>query len=874
MSIPLRISILVEERGGLGRASAVFGIGVPLPRGVVRTHAALTLSDEDGRALPTQTRALAFWPDGSAKWVFVEGLITMGPYAQRRVLLTEGPQRSGDFPSEPTQVRLENGSRYSVDTGTAKFEIGGAGSLIESVEVGGVSMLDASGVQLSLTGCAGQAYLPVTNEVHIEEDGPVRTTVVAAGHFAKAGVRREPAVPIRFKARLEFTAGSASVRIDVQLHNPRAARHPRGLWDLDDQGTILFADVSLALKPEGVVEELRWYAENPGDAHIEVPEDWTLYQDSSGGENWDSDNHVDGKGKSTVTFRGYRVTYGHARKACLIAEGDRATPALSVVTERGTLCATVLDFWQNFPKALRWSDATLEVALFPWESRSHFALQGGERKRHTVVIQFSLPGASPAIETEQQPLRVTLDPSWVELSKAIESFIPAQCDGNSDYLHYIQSIIDGPCSFERKRETIDEYGWRNFGDLYADHEAVNGTSPRPLISHYNNQYDFIHGALIHYLRTTDSRWWALAHDAARHSIDIDIYHTDADRPAFNRGLFWHTDHYKSAGTCTHRTYSRLNGTGLSYGGGPSNEHNYTSGLLLYYFLTGDPEAAEAVRELAGWVLAMDDAPSSLRHENGGPSGLASQTADSTYHKAGRGAGNSINALLDVYQLGDGRSYLEKAEELILRCIHPKDDIDELGLSQPEHRWSYLVFLQVLGKYLHIKWGQNETDYTFHYARESFLHYARWMMRNEVPYKDILDKVHLPTETWPAQDVRKCHVLHLAGQFSAEPERASFHEKADFFFERAVQDVLSFDTAYLTRPRVILCGYGHLQAYYQAHRAVGIDLGCPVQSFGEPQQFVPGGRNWRARALNLGLRLIRVGVERLDVLHHLSTPIRL
>ncbi|EQD43934.1 hypothetical protein B1A_15341, partial [mine drainage metagenome] len=113
------------------------------------------------------------------------------------------------------------------------------------------------------------------------------------------------------------------------------------------------------------------------DTHIEAPQEWTLYQDSSGGENWDSDNHVDGQGRSTVTFRGYRVTYGPAAKACLIAEGDRASPALAVITASGTIGATVLEFWQNFPKAIRWSESTLDLGLFPWESCAPFALRGG-----------------------------------------------------------------------------------------------------------------------------------------------------------------------------------------------------------------------------------------------------------------------------------------------------------------------------------------------------------------------------------------------------------------------------------------------------------------------------------------------------------------
>ena len=46
-----------------------------------------------------------------------------------------------------------------------------------------------------------------------------------------------------------------------------------------------------------------------------------------------------------------------------------------------------------------------------------------------------------------------------------------------------------------------------------------------------------------------------------------------------------------------------------------------------------------------------------------------------------------------------------------------------------------------------------------------------MVENEVPYKEVLHKVDIPTETWPAQDIRKCHVLHLADRYSMPSDRA-------------------------------------------------------------------------------------------------------
>jgi hypothetical protein len=304
-------------------------------------------------------------------------------------------------------------------------------------------------------------------------------------------------------------------------------------------------------------------------------------------------------------------------------------------------------------------------------------------------------------------------------------------------------------------------------------------------------------------------------------------------------MFWHTDHYLQAGTCTHRTYTRNNAGSGGYGGGPANEHNYTSGLLHYYYLTGDPEAAQAVRELADWVLAMDDGARTLFGLiDAGPTGGASRTLEATFHNPGRGAANSINALLDGYALSRERTYLTKAEEIVQRCVHPSDDIAALHLDDPEHRWSYLVFLQVLGKYLAKKLEIGESDYGFHYAREALLHYAEWMAEHEVPYKDVLHKVEIPTETWSAHDVRKAHVLHVAASYSPEPQHTRFDERATFFFDRCMTDLLGFSTAHVTRPLVILCNYGSVENYFRRHKCAPLHSAVHNHAFGSRAAFVP------------------------------------
>ena len=871
-----RIPIFVEERAGLDRKREALRLGIPLARGLLREPSRVVLVDESGRQLEHQARALALWPDQSIKWLLLDALTTLGAHERAALFICAPEETDRSRCAQAAVLEIaERGGKLWIDTGAARFELGGErGPLLEAARIGGVNLLDKAGAHIRLLDAVGREHTPVVERTYIEESGAIRASIAIEGRFSCSG----RALPLLFKARLVFIAGSTSLRLEFLIRNPQAATHPGGLWDLADRGTVLFEDLSLCLVPVGPVRELRWYAESSARTRTQEPVAWSLYQDSSGGENWDSDNHIDGDGSSTVMFRGYQVRSAGAMGQTIIAEGDRASPCATVVTRGGSIAGTTLDFWQNFPKALRFENGIVSFGLFPGECRTPFALQGGEQKRHTAVLEFLPPDQPNSIPELQQPLATWVDPSWVESSAVMGTFVAASRDRNEGYLRYVEAIVQGSNSFEAKRELIDEYGWRNFGDLYADHEAVLDKGPRPLVSHYNNQYDFIYGALVSFLRTGDSRWHRLAEDAARHTVDIDIYHTEQDKAAFNHGLFWHTDHHKPAATCTHRTYSRRNGRGRTYGGGPSNEHNYTSGLLLYFYLSGDPQAASVVRQLGDWVIAMDDGSRNiLSLIDSGPTGLASKTADPSYHKPGRGAGNSINALLDAYELSRDRRYIQKADELIRRCIHPADDIEALDLGEPEYRWSYLVFLQVLGKYLDFKLEWSETDYEFHYARESLLHYARWMVKHEVPYKDVLHKVELPTETWPAHDVRKSHVLHVAAKYSPPRERTDLHERAGFFFERSLRDVLSFPTAFLTRPLVILCVYGHIHAFFQAHPQAGIDISSPDYSFGRPGNFVSQKQRLRSTVRSklrvLVVRLAHAVAGRLHVFRRLLMPSR-
>jgi hypothetical protein len=803
-------------------------VGIPFPRALLSSVAELGLRDAESKPALLQADCLARWPDGSVKWALLDFILPEIQSGRSAWRLEHAPGER--FPS-PAPVRIkEDAASLRVDTGTTTFCFSRRlFQPFEKVLHGRREILDTAGSMTALTDSRGRPNVPQIQTTTVEANGPVRATVRMEGEFA--GLRG-----LRFRARLSFYAGTSLVRLAFMIHNPNRARHKGGLWDLGDPGAILFRDLSLVFALQGSVErQVSWIAE-PGQTPRTAPATrLEIYQDSSGGDNWNSRNHVNRHGRVPCSFRGYRV-HGPGQEEL----GLRANPVVTLNAGGSQVSVAVPEFWQQFPKALEVDGAALRVRLFPQQFGDLFELQGGEQKTHVAWLDFDpAAGAIAPLTWVHSPARVHTSGEWYSAAGAMPFLMPRAAEKHAPFDSLLAEAISGPNNLFARRETIDEYGWRNFGELYADHEAVFYQGTAPVISHYNNQYDVVAGALIQYLRTGDGRWFDLFDPLARHVIDIDIYHTDRDRPAYNGGLFWHSDHYRDAATCTHRTYSRANQRdGAAYGGGPCNEHNYSTGLLLYYYLTGDVSARDAVIGLADWVIAMDDGRRNFFGLfDDGPTGIASRTRDPEYHGPGRGAGNSINALLDGWLLTKSSKYIAKAEELIRRVIHPGDDIEARNLLNAERRWSYTVLLAALGRYLSVKRETGSRDFMCAYARASLLVYAKWMEANERPYLDEPDRLEYPTETWAAQDLRKANVMRLAAGYAPEPLRSRLVRRAAELAERAWSDLIRFPTRSVTRSLAVIMAEGPREQYFHDRGPIPEIPDDPDYHFGRPVPFV-------------------------------------
>jgi YetA-like protein len=814
--------------------------GVMLPRGKLTGPGLCRLQTPAGESLPGQCEPLGHWPDSSVRWLLVDAVVPAGTACDGdgEVVISPGRRitKNGELQvSEGEQfvlvasdrlhvkIHKQRGSwQASLDEMTGDEDVA-RGPL-------GARRCTAVGELPQLTDCRGRQHAAVVRDVRIVTAGPVRATIEVRAEYPH--VRG-----LRLSVRWSFFAGTGLALADVTLHNPRRARHLGGLWDLGDAGSVTFRDFSL---PVGLAtaEDCRvWY-------RCETSQPWKtaadgcleIYQESSGGENWNSRNHLDRNGKMPLRFRGYRGRAGEHEFS-----GERATPLVVVESAGGSLSASIDEFWQQFPKAMEVDGCRLTLRLFPRQTAEPFELQGGEQKTQRVAMELSAGSFDMQNRVNVPLLRV--QPAGLSDGNATIPALPSWEDADPAILARVDELaeefLEGSRGLLANRERVDEYGWRNYGDVHADHEELHYHGRGPLISHYNNQFDLLGGFLLQFLRTGEVRWMELADSLARHVIDIDIYHTTEDRPAYNGGLFWFTDHYLHAETATHRTYSQKNKSpGQSYGGGPGSAHNFTTGLLLYHMLTGCPRARAAVCGLADWVIAMDDGSQTvLGLLDDGPTGLATPCGSGPYHSPERGAGNSLNALLDGWLITSDRKYLDYAGEIVRRCIHPHDDIPGQDLLDAEKRWSYTVFLVSLDKYLRCKAELDEIDEPYAYAQACLVHYGRWMLTHERPYFDRREKLEYPTEAWAAQEFRKANALRLAAQYAPQQLAMRMFDRGDELAERAWKDLFAFETRTAARAMAVLLIEGPRDAELRRRATRSLPDPPPLANLSQPQPFV-------------------------------------
>lgn len=789
--------IVIELKGdaSTARSGEPLRFGLPLPRNAASDAGLLSVWDATKTPLNCQLSPLCFWPDGSIRWLCIELQLpenTSAATGALHLVPEPGPERQAAHVAHTDR-------KLCIKYDDHKLEL--REGLLEWLWVSDEARPITSRVILN-DDLGGRCIAKPDNGWSVETCGPVYTRASLSGWWQTGQDERV----VRFHCEVTYYRDGLT-EVGITLHNPRRARHPGGLWDLGDAGSARFGGVAIETSVSDG-ETVRVLLDKNSEAREYTgQETLTLLQESSGGENWNSRNHINAKGTLLPRFRGFRLT----EDGTTTISGERSSPLVEVEAKNSTFALCPPLFWQNFPSGLEVSRSGVNFWLFPKDSAEPYELQGGERKAQTTYLGYGK--RLEDLSWGHAPLTPIISSEHYEISQAFPWFQSNAHQTPLDEL--IKAGIEGPSNFFEKREVIDEYGWRNFGDLFADHETLYQSAEEPpYISHYNNQYDAIYGFARQFALSGDTRWFRLMDDLAKHVTDIDIYHTEEDRAEYNNGLFWHTDHYLDAHTCTHRTFTRHNtssSTPGQLGGGPAAEHCYTTGLLYHYWMTGSWRSKEAVLGLATWIDRLHQGQPGLlaeilalkKHELPKLKAMLRGEKVTTHRfPFTRGTGNYITALLDAHLIAPNQGWLARAETVIRQTMHPADDIDQRDLLDTETRWSYLVLLASIARYLRIKKDVDGQDDHWNFAKESLLHYTEWMLNHERPFLRETKDLEFANDTWTAQDIRKAMLMFQAAELDpmkAEPYRTKANEWLDY----VISSLRISPELHLTRLQIIL-----------------------------------------------------------------------
>jgi len=768
---------------------------IPLAIGQLFSVSKLTIVDvATGGVIPAQIQANEFWHDGSVKWIDVRFTLirktgVVAQYALAESTEVQNQTNQAIQQEELFDIKFEVGSKNIYLGIKAKSEI--------------ASFVGFGAMSLSLVDLHGQTHhVPLQLANNQNSNSALMEYMVLTGSCPVDGKTLKLQLDLCNHQRL------ALLEAELTIHNPAAAIHAKGLWDLGDPASIYFKEIYLQFESESI-SNIEVHSETHTIRHVDTAQQLSVGQYSSGGKNRQSANHMRFDGTVGDLSSGYKIFSGES----VLEQGDRVAPILLCDCSSGStkLAFHIHQFWQEFPTEISASSSGVRLSLFAQASVGPHEIQAGEKKRRRVSCL--------SVRDEQDYTWLRHSPSQPmvtggELDTCDELFGRA-LTLTSSFDKKLGQLLVPPEEFINKRERIDEYGWRNFGDVFADHESLyTEDGDDLLVSHYNNQYDILLGFGLQYLRTKEKRWFELMNDLARHVVDIDIYHTDLDRAEFNHGLFWHTNHYENAYTCSHRTFSEKNYDAKhprSGSGGPAREHCYTAGLLLHYRLTGDKRSADAVIDLARWILNCHEGDGSVKstlrsvakHEARNiVQILRSVRAPVHRYHFDRGTGNLVEACLNAFEVSNDRQWLESAGAVLLDTFSSADDIETRSLDNIERWWHYIVFLQAAVRFLCVKKCINEDDDVSIEVHAAFVHYARWMLTNETPYMENKSRLEFVNDTWVAQDVRK-HTLLVSAAVFDKAHAARYLARAAEFEEHIIEHLSASDTLAYTRIQALL-----------------------------------------------------------------------
>jgi hypothetical protein len=547
--------------------------GLSFARGELAAGGGMHVQRADGTRLATQCWPLAYWPDGSVKWLGMAA--ALGPEDGRELFVRPG---AGPAPAAPVTVSKAGIEvmRY-VDTGVFRAEVGDRGRyVIQEIvrdgrsSVGGVELV----CLLERRGRDGrddvrrrEPFAGIIEQLTVEQSGPVRAVVKLTGRYrgeqsgrlwlpftlrvvAYAGcdsVELVHSFVFDGDAEADFIAG-LGVRAHVLLHE---GVHNRLVRIVGEDGKGVWAEPVRMLPYAGHAATPEQLTQLRGEA-VAAPldggllpawNDFQLVQDSC--------DHAVLRKRQGEQF--CWVTAEHCR---------RAPGIVSLSEPAGGAAVGVRDFWQAYPTAVEtvaaggteahiqawwWSPEAEPMDLRHYGGRDHRPVYEARNPdpavysspygiaRTSSMTLWTLPAGSTgeALRARQEQIvrpavlaaapehyrrGEVFGPHWSPVDRST----PARAAVEDELAKYLDYHL-------LQREQWRWYGFWHYGDFMHTYD------PQRHCWHYdrggsawdNTELGADIWPWLMYLRSGRGEWFRFAEAMTRHVGEVDVFHAGA-----------------------------------------------------------------------------------------------------------------------------------------------------------------------------------------------------------------------------------------------------------------------------------------------------------------------------------------------------------
>ena len=550
---------------GVPAAETGVSWGVPFARGSVARSQTFQLTAADGKAVPLQQWPLAYWPDGSMKFL---GFATVaGANAGAALRLAPGT------PARGALTARDSGNAIEIDTGKVQARLAKSGThLIESLRMDGREVAREGRLVCLLEGQT-EPFTGTVKSATLEQSGPVRAVVKLEG-MHKQGAGREF---LPFVVRLYFYSGSEQIRAvhSIVFDGDQEKDFIKGLgftMTAPMREEVHNRHVRFSADGDGVWSEPVQPA--TGRRPLMLPGTRTnAFEEQLAGKRLPNKSAFDASGQKLLTdwavWDSYKLVQPNADgftvqkrtnpQSCWLDAGwgRRSSGYVFAGDVTGGLGIGLKNFWQSYPASLEVhgaSGAAADVTVWMWSPDApamdlrHYDIKGhdllssyedvqpGFSTAHGVgrTSDFTLfPAAGMASREEtaaqaglaSKPPLLAASPAHIHAAKVFG--IWSLPDRSTPAKAALEDKLDAAFAvYHKEVEQRHWYGFWNYGDVMHQHDGPRHTWRYDVggFAWDNTELGTDIWLWYTFLRTGRADAFRMAEAITRHTSDVDCYH--------------------------------------------------------------------------------------------------------------------------------------------------------------------------------------------------------------------------------------------------------------------------------------------------------------------------------------------------------------